>query len=55
MFTSNSCEDKNEHSIVIYGVVIRVEKMVDINTEGGDLGMWPWGLENPVIEITLDS
>jgi len=40
---------------VIYGVVIRVEKMVDINKEGGDLGMWPWGLESPVVEITLDS
>ena len=40
---------------MIYGVVIRVEKMVDINKEGGDFGMWPWGLENPTIEITLDS
>jgi len=40
---------------VIYGVVIRVEKMVDINKEGGDLGMWPWGLESPMTEITSDS
>ena len=40
---------------VIYGMVICVKKMVYINKERGDLGMWPWRLENPVVEITLDS
>ena len=35
--------------IVIYGVVIRVRKMADINKEGGDLGMWQWGSESLVV------
>ena len=34
---------------VLYGVVIRVEKMVDINKEGGDVGVWPWGSANLVV------
>ena len=34
---------------VIYGVVIRVQKMVDINKEGGDVGVWPCGSANPVV------
>ncbi|EOA95461.1 hypothetical protein Anapl_17839 [Anas platyrhynchos] len=48
-------ERPKRNNSVIYGVVIRVEKMVDINKEGGDLRVWPWGLESPVVEITLDS
>jgi len=30
-------------------VVIHVEKMVDINKEGGDEGVWPWGLARPMV------
>jgi len=30
-------------SFVIYGVIISVKKMVDVNKEGGDVGVWPWG------------
>ena len=40
---------------VINGVVIRVEKMVDIHKEGGDVGVCPWRSDSPVFEITLDS
>ncbi|EOB04691.1 hypothetical protein Anapl_04998 [Anas platyrhynchos] len=33
---------------VIYGVIIRVKKMVDINKERGDVGVWPWGSASPM-------
>ncbi|EOA93442.1 hypothetical protein Anapl_15994 [Anas platyrhynchos] len=38
---------------VKYGVVIHVEKMVDINKEGGDVGVWPWGSESPVVDDNI--
>lgn len=34
-------------------MVIRVEKMVDINKEGGDVGVWPWGSESPVFNDNI--
>ena len=34
---------------VICGAVIGVEKMVDSNKEGGDVGVWPCGSANPVV------
>jgi len=34
---------------VIYGIIVCVKKMVDINKEGGDGGVWPWGSTSPVV------
>jgi len=31
---------------VIYGIIVCVKKMVDINKEGG---VWPWGSASPMV------
>lgn len=34
-------------------MVIRVEKTVDTNKEGEDLGVWPWGSESPMVDDNI--
>jgi len=31
----------------------KVKQMVDTNKEGGDLGVWPWRLESPVVDDNI--
>ena len=38
---------------MIYGVIIRVKKTVDINKEGGDLGVGPLRSESPVVDDNI--
>ena len=33
----------------MYGVIIRVKKIADVNKEGGDVGVWPWGSTSPMV------